>query len=128
MNDAVIHLAQTCHSLRKAQFQATSNLNDSALLAFFENCLNLTLLEITGAFRDVSRWKVEVLETLVQHLECIFNLKKPTLKEGSTRNIKATREVTKQKGKGGEVGRLGIGGDQDQIREKVQAARQAKRL
>ena len=45
--DAIVRLAQACPSLRCVTLQNTKGLTDRALTAFFENCANLSFLEIS---------------------------------------------------------------------------------
>ncbi|KAM5353559.1 hypothetical protein ACJ41O_000209 [Fusarium nematophilum] len=62
-DDAAIRLAKACPNLRKVQLQGIEKVGEGAMRALFENCPNLTSLEITCTTNS-GIWKPMSGETL----------------------------------------------------------------
>ncbi|KAL8830058.1 MAG: hypothetical protein Q9191_001651 [Dirinaria sp. TL-2023a] len=98
-DQAVVRLAKACPKLKKVQLQAADSLTDQPLLAFFEHCLNLTLLEITGTSRSSNNVEGSSLEALRQNPSWVPSLKTLLLPSCSSDKekefLKPVRDLTK---------------------------------
>ncbi|KAL1871760.1 hypothetical protein Plec18167_006910 [Paecilomyces lecythidis] len=103
---AIIHLAELCPNLRFVQLQGTSGLQDITLEALFNNCANISHVELTTHSRHGnSRLDGSALDKLREHPHWGTKLKKLRLPSQDTRCdgrdsfTRAVRALTKERNK-----------------------------
>lgn len=105
-DEAVIHLAKSCPNLRFVQLQGTSGLQDIALEALFDNCADISYIEVTTHSRyGISRLDGSALDKLREHPHWGTKLKKLRLPnqdasfDGPDSLTRAVRALTKTRDK-----------------------------
>ncbi|KAI9695592.1 MAG: hypothetical protein M1820_008517 [Bogoriella megaspora] len=99
-DEAVVRLARACPNLRTVRIPGTYHLADDSLLAFFEFCPKLTLVELTRNVHNfVGQAKVSgrSLEKLRENPEWGPKLKKLSVPDGDAQFLKTVRALTKER-------------------------------
>ena len=98
--EAIVRLAENCPNLRCVQLQGTGNLTDRALICFFQNCADLTDLEISHAEWYLGSMTGTAFDTLRTRPDWAPKLIKLCVKNYESKAfMKAMRELTRARQK-----------------------------
>lgn len=92
-------LAQSCPSLRRVKLPGTSDLTQDALMALFENCPDLSEVEITPASRGEGNNTGAIFAELLRRQDLAPKLHKLCLEPMSKYDMDIMRKVTKERNK-----------------------------